>query len=510
MKRLSTFKVLAEGMLCARRPAKERSSSQLSAQACSSAGEFLEATYREGLDLPPELSPQSYGRLVSRIFNDSGGAVSVLSADDGMVRLLNRSCPFSSWGRCYPLPCEIAATLMGGIAARNFGYAKLEFRANMLAGDPHCEYCLYTDLAHARDKPGEEFRHMNHGVVRQATSRPEPPLWPGGNPDEDLPPIVACSPQMRGVLRAIDAVAQTSATVLVTGETGVGKECVARMLHALSDRVCEPFVPVNCGAIPENLVESTLFGYERGAFTGAQERRQGLFERATHGTLFLDEIGTLSLDAQTRLLRVLQEGEYERVGGRQTLRARARIVAATNASLGQSVKAGRFRADLYYRINVVEIHIPPLRERREDIPALAEQVLRILCQRHGRPFAEITDRAMGQLMVHDWPGNVRELENTLERSLLFCPGVRIDEVILGPEHRESVAPAGKCTLPAAGAGWKDRKHRVLSELERASLDAALKAARGNVRQAAAALGLTPRAVYLRVKRQGIDLGLYRS
>src|ERR671923_963071 len=237
--------------------------------------------------------------------------------------------------------------------------------------------------------------------------------------------VVGRSPKMRQIYDLILRVADTNATVLINGESGVGKELIARAIHQQSQRRLNPFVAVNCAAISEYLVESELFGHERGAFTGAAEMHRGKFELAHTGTLFLDEVGSLRLDLQAKLLRVLQEREFERVGGSKTIRVDVRIVAASNQDLRQMVAERTFRDDLFYRLNVVPVHVPPLRERREDTPLLVAHFVAQLTEREGMPPRAITPDAVGRLQALDWPGNVRELKNTIERLIILSPGPRI-------------------------------------------------------------------------------------
>src|SRR4051795_7737210 len=229
--------------------------------------------------------------------------------------------------------------------------------------------------------------------------------------EAELPGIVGTSVAMREVYRLTRLVARTPATVMLVGETGTGKEMVARALHRLSPRADGPYVRVNCGALHESLLESELFGHVKGAFTGAIDNKIGRFEAAHGGSIFLDEINSMSAKLQVKLLRVLQEREFERVGESRTIRVDTRVVAATNQQLEVEIEAGRFRDDLYYRLNVVPIHLPPLRERREDIPALARFFLRRYCEENCRETPELPREVIDVLMVHDWPGNVRELEN---------------------------------------------------------------------------------------------------
>jgi len=233
--------------------------------------------------------------------------------------------------------------------------------------------------------------------------------------------IVGKSNALVYVLSRVKDVAETDATVLVQGETGTGKELITRAIHEQSKRSEKPFVKVNCAALPSSLVESELFGHERGAFTGAEQLRKGRFELADGGTLFLDEISELTLETQTKLLRVLQDGEFERVGGSQTLKVDVRVISATNHDLNQEVEKGRFRPDLFYRLNVYPITVPPLRKRREDIPLLVEHFIPQIASRIGKHIDQISPLMMEQSMGYDWPGNVRELKNVLERAIITTP-----------------------------------------------------------------------------------------
>jgi two-component system response regulator HydG len=262
---------------------------------------------------------------------------------------------------------------------------------------------------------------------------------------------------------------------------------------------------MNCGAIPETLIETTLFGHERGAFTGAHQTCEGVFERAQDGTLFLDEIDSLSPAGQLRLLRVLQEGDYTRVGGRQTLRAQARIVTATNRQLEEAVRQGSFRQDLYYRFNVLPIVIPPLRERPEDIPALVEHILTKLNRRHDKQITSIPGEVMHQLMRHDWPGNVRELENVLERSFLFSIGYELELIMQPLDFADSeVASTFEPDKP-----WREYKKEAVASMEIKYLKAALARFDGNVCLVAALMDLTTRAVYMKLRDHHIDPHAYK-
>ncbi|MBL0869512.1 MAG: sigma-54-dependent Fis family transcriptional regulator [Phycisphaerales bacterium] len=263
--------------------------------------------------------------------------------------------------------------------------------------------------------------------------------------------MVGSSPALKRVKDQVAKVASTSATVLIHGETGAGKELVARSIHALSDRRAQAFVAVNCAAMPESLIESELFGHERGAFTGADKRRAGKFELADGGTLFLDEIAELPLQSQAKLLRVLQDGAFERVGGVDTLRVDVRLVAATHRDLARQVERGRFREDLFYRLNVFKIHVPPLRERVEDLRELAEHLHERIARRMGRGVLPLSERSLRRLMAYSWPGNVRELANAVERATLLADADRLEIEIPESPLKEAGGMGGGFTI-GEGAG----------------------------------------------------------
>ena len=298
-------------------------------------------------------------------------------------------------------------------------------------------------------------------------------------------------------------VAAFDSTVLIRGESGSGKELVARQIHDLSERRAAPFVPVNCGAIPKELLESELFGHEKGAFTGAISSRIGRFELADGGTLFLDEIGDMSLDMQVKLLRVLQERVFERVGSHMQRRANVRIVAATHRDLESRISSGDFREDLYFRLNVFPIRVPPLRERRED---LAELIGDLLCQAAaaGRPKIEFGADALARLEAYEWPGNVRELQNLIERMSILCPGQRIAARDLPDFLRQAQAPAS-CVphrLPEHGVDLKSH----LASIEKALICGALEQARGTVAQAARLLGLQRTTLVEKLRKYELQAG----
>ncbi|HYO69022.1 MAG TPA: sigma-54 dependent transcriptional regulator [Archangium sp.] len=258
--------------------------------------------------------------------------------------------------------------------------------------------------------------------------------------------MVGSGPAMQRIFSLIQRTAPSEGRVLITGENGTGKELIARALHQNSKRKNGPFVKLNCAAVPHELIESELFGHEKGAFTGAVSVRRGKFELAHEGTLFLDEIGDMPQAMQTKLLRVLQEGELERVGGAETLKVNVRVIAATNKNLEREIEAGRFREDLYYRINVVQIHSPPLRERREDLPALIDAFLKEACTKNGRRPLSLSPEALAVMSAYDYPGNVRELRNLVERLAILCEG----PVVQGQEAAE-LLPRGKGTVPQSAA-----------------------------------------------------------
>ncbi|MFW6201452.1 MAG: sigma-54-dependent transcriptional regulator [Gemmatimonadota bacterium] len=303
---------------------------------------------------------------------------------------------------------------------------------------------------------------------------------------EGLPEFIAESRAMQPVLGLMERVGPSTANVLITGEHGTGKEVVARWLHAASPRASKSLVPVNCGGLSEGVFESEFFGHVKGAFTGATGDRAGYFELADGGTIFLDEIANLPLQQQAKLLRVLQTGEYQRVGSSKTRRADVRIISATNAVLDDLVRAGEFREDLLYRLNTVEIHLPPLRERRDDIPLLAAHFLARQAEKYGRRIEGFTSEAMQALLEHPWPGNVRELEHTVERATLLERGERI-----GPEE------LGLRTGPDSGARLEEM---TLDEAERILIKKALERTDGNVSRAADSLGLSRSALYRRMQK----------
>jgi DNA-binding NtrC family response regulator len=299
--------------------------------------------------------------------------------------------------------------------------------------------------------------------------------------------LIGNSPAIRRVLELVEMVAATDTTVLIFGESGTGKELVARAIHAASPRRNMPMVVIHCGALTETLLESELFGHERGAFTGAQYRKKGKFEVADGGSVFLDEIGDISLKTQTDLLRVLQEKEIQRVGGSQTVKVDFRCIAATNKNLEDLVKAGTFRPDLYYRLKVFAIDLPPLRERREDIPLLADHFLKKFATAMNKPLPTLSPQAVDLLLAHDWPGNVRELENAVERAMVIGRGPEIQPA----DFPFQMQP----TEPAAG--------RTLDEIERSHIERVLQETAGNLSRAARILDIDRTTLYNKLRRYGL-------
>jgi len=308
--------------------------------------------------------------------------------------------------------------------------------------------------------------------------------------------IIGRSPAMQEIFATIERVAPSRATVLLAGESGVGKDLIARAIHFHSPRRDRPFVKINCTALPENLMESELFGYEKGAFTGANTTKPGKFEQADTGTVFLDEIGDVPASIQVKLLRILQEREFERLGSNKTRHIDVRVIAATNQDLRAALEQGTFREDLYYRLNVVPMNIVPLRDRKQDIPYLAEHFLHKYAAEAGNRLRTITPAAMNKLTAYHWPGNVRELENVIERSVVMCTGESLDAADIKLDNAPRPRSAGtEFTLPPG---------MTLDQYEQELIREALKRADGNKSQAARSLGLTRNALRYRLAQMGIE------
>ncbi len=312
--------------------------------------------------------------------------------------------------------------------------------------------------------------------------------------------IVGSGEAMRRVFETIKKVAETDLTVLIRGESGTGKELVAQALHHRSQRANRSFVAVNCAAISRDLVESELFGHEKGAFTGADARRIGRFEHAEDGTMFLDEIGDMPLETQAKVLRVLQERMLERVGGNQPIAVDVRVVAATHRDLEAEVRAGTWRQDLYYRLKVVQIELPPLRARLEDLPALAERFLGQLAERLGRPKMALSAAALQKLAAHPWPGNVRELRNVVEQAAVLATGPEVEP----PDLRlDAAAPEGGAGGVDLGLPFPEAKKRTVEQFETAYIRAALEKHDGNVSRTAEAIGIARQSLQQKIRELGV-------
>jgi DNA-binding NtrC family response regulator len=310
--------------------------------------------------------------------------------------------------------------------------------------------------------------------------------------------LIGASPAWRRICEMVEQVAPSRTTLLLTGESGTGKELVAGLLHHLSPRADRPFIILNASALPINLLEAELFGYEKGAFTGAQYRKPGRFELADGGTLFLDEIGEMPPEVQVKLLRVLQEGAFERLGGTQTLRVDVRVVAATNKDLAQEVAEQRFRMDLYYRLNVISLQLPPLRERREDIPLLVAHFMRKYAQQNQKQVKAIQRQALQRLQAYDWPGNVRELENVVERAVVLTHGSTITIADLGLDVQHEAAPA------VSGDYFVLPTQATLAQIEREAIVQTLQRHGGNRQATAHSLSIGVATLYRKLKEYQIE------
>ncbi len=481
--------------------------------------------------------------LQTRVFRPSGArapsererpmparALRVLVADDQpdvreALRLLLKSEGFGVSGAASP--AEVLAAIAAGehdVALLDLNYARdttsgqegCQLVAKVLELDPTLPIVVMTAWGSiegaveavrrgARDyvqKPWDGTRLVT--ILRKeaeygATLRRSRRLETGASRERgmQLPAIVAHDAAFQHILSVVERVAPSEANVLITGEHGTGKEVVARLLHERSARAGKPFTAVDAGGLSPALFESELFGHVRGAFTDAKTDRVGCFEIACGGTLFLDEIGNLAMPQQAKLLRVLQTGEFHAVGSSKTRTADVRLLAATNIDVRTEVEEGRFREDLLYRLNTVELHLPPLRERRADIVPLARHFTERVARRYGRPGCELTPAACDALGRHAWPGNVRELEHTIERALLMARGDAIDEADLGLGPASARGRAS--SAPASAAA-------TLEEAERQTIREALERCGGNVSAAAAVLGVSRSALYRRLQHHGIKTG----
>jgi len=493
-----------------------------------STSSVFEEVYRKDTGIDDCFSADQYVEAIISLKNKIGGNFSRASHKPGKLRVINTRCPFGSPVRSAPELCQMTSSLFGGIAARNFGYAKVILDKRIASGDDICDVSIFLDSAMASEAEGDEYRYVQGQVMRpsggakasQVSAEIEEQMyqvWCGDNAPQqshkrDRPFLIAESPAMRKALETVNTIGATQTSVLITGETGVGKEVIARAIHAVSERRDKPFIAVNCGSIPDTLIESAIFGHEKGAFTGAYDVHHGFFERAGGGTLFLDEIDSLPLLAQTRLLRVLQEGEFERVGGKRTMFADARIITAAGQSLKKLIGQGQFREDLYYRLNVVPVYISPLRERVEDIAGLVPHILERLSKKYDKTVNCVSPEAMQAIMSYGWPGNVRELENALERSFLFSKDNVIVNLLLDNacegDSGENGEGEGTGALPA-NMTLKDAKKHAAATTERRILKEYLRVCNGNVTSVARKLDITRRAVHQKLSAYKIDVASYR-
>jgi len=388
----------------------------------------------------------------------------------------------------YPLmalPVETGSTRLGVVVAEGIGRTESFLKRDLDFASAACGYLglVLSDL-----------------LERTASVRPAPLLE--GDRFGNI--IIGQSQAMRDLIAETIRVAEANSSVLIRGESGTGKELIARTTHQLSSRSRGPFVAVNCGAIAPTLIESELFGHEKGAFTGAYARRAGQFEAADGGTIFLDEVSELPPDAQVKFLRILQEGEFYRVGGTRPMRVDVRVIAATNRDLDQMIAEGRFREDLYFRLNVVELQIVPLRERREDIPPLAEYFFRELRRQIPTTIERISPQAMNALRQYDWPGNVRQLRNAIEHALVMGAGKvlsvkHLPDYVVVPSTAESRADvAGRTPTPAEPISL------TLAEVEKRQIEAVLRECEGNKQRAAAVLGISRSTLYEKMRAYGIQ------
>lgn len=472
----------------------------------------FETAYRQEFNLTGILDYDKCAEMIIEIKNKIGGNFSRTSSLTKTIRLINTRCPFGDAVKQTPELCKMTSSVFGGIIARNFGYAKVVLNQRIAVGDSNCDVQIFTNPSDGIKYTGDEYHWKIDDDGKIKDHQNENKITENGwcileDIDEKriVPDIIASSQSMKDVLRMAKKAAGSSSTVVITGETGTGKEIVAKVIHSLSPRWKRPFIGVNCGAIPENLVESTLFGHEKGAFTGAYQVHHGYFERAEGGTLFLDEIDSLPLATQVKLLRVLQEKEFERVGGKLSISCDVRIISATNANLEKLVSIDKFRQDFYYRINAISLHIPPLRQRKEDILPLSEHILGKIGIKYGVK-ATISHEAINQLYTYNWTGNVRELENILERSLFLSNNGKILEIpipaVTVNEDKSTISDYTNLKLRAI-------KKQASSAAELSILEKTLSEFNGNVSKVAKYLGISTRAIYKKLNTLKINPATFR-
>ena len=445
--------------------------------------------------------------------------VTILVVDDEQVHRYMLSSMFREWGwKC--VEADDGRTAVAAVEKSDFDAVLMDVRMARMDGieafarihalKPALPVVIMTAYSSVDDAV-EAMKHgahdyltkpLNFDRLRLTMTRAlerrqveEPQQEEVGEPRKHpLSSIIGNSPPMQELLEMISYVAATEATVLITGESGTGKELVAAALHTNSERYNGPFIKVNCAALAETLLESELFGHEKGAFTGADRRREGKFVQANGGTLFLDEIGETTQSMQVKMLRVLQEHELQRVGGEETLHVDVRILAATNRDLATEVKAGRFREDLYYRLNVVTLAVPPLRERREDIPLLVAHFVHKFAEKNRRTVETVTPMCMELLVSYGWPGNVRELENAIERGVILMRGDQLSEKSLPlPIQKQKGGGPGAIAPPAS-----------LQEAERLLILQTLEETGGNKSEAARRLGITRKTLQNKLQRYDLS------
>jgi formate hydrogenlyase transcriptional activator len=450
----------------------------------ASAGHTDEEGIPHRVPLNSELPPAIQWRLREPVLIDEWGQFERFKVDPATLQMWRAMGISSAAGYSLEFRGEQLGTI-GFLASRRITteeFALLGIFADQ-AGLAIRNAQLYGEVERYRDRLERENAYLQEAIAEE----------------RGFEAIVGESPALRAVLRKVQQVAPVETTVLLTGETGTGKELIARALHQGSPRRDRPLIKVNCGAIPQGVVESELFGHEKGAFTGALQRRIGRFELADKGTLFMDEVGELPLDTQVKLLRVLQEHEFERVGSHRTQQVDVRLVAATNRDLEQEVAQQRFRPDLFYRLNVFPIRVPPLRERPSDIPLLVRHFLAQFQRKLAKPLRAVTPESLARMERYPWPGNIRELQNVLERACVLSPGPVVEVV-------EELRPAGAGDLAPAGPAVLQDVIMTLEENERIHIRQALAATAGRIHGsdgAAALLGINPSTLRSRMKKLGI-------
>lgn len=464
--------------------------------------------------MPPRVAPAATARIM------------IVDDEEGMARILAKTLALEGYeSRSYTDPRKALAALEADqpdlilTDVRMPGLSGHELLRLIKTDYPDLPVLIMTAFGTVEDavealragafnyitKPFQQD-HLLHQIalaLRQRRLERENLSLSGLASSEDaLRPIIGRSAGLEAVRTLVERAAETDSPVLVTGESGVGKELVAREIHRRSPRRAGRFVALNCPAIPEALIESEMFGYERGAFTGADQTKLGLIELSAGGTLFLDEIGELPANVQAKFLRVLQEREIQRLGGLRPIPVDLRVIAATNRDLEKEVEAGRFRSDLFYRLNVIRVAVPPLRDRPADIPELAEHFLQRIGRKFNRPGLRLSDPVRAALGQYAWPGNIRELENVLERMAILADGPELTGAVLPAELRPQ-AMAQPAVGPNAAPAWPQDYHRAKENFERSYLRQLLAECNGNVGRAAERSGISRRSLYEKIEKYGM-------